>query len=214
MHALTTVRRHSINRTVTLSGSLSTSFLRGCGLPDELISHYRAFLANDLRTHTCLISCSKNDFEFARRLHDELQEHGIRCWIIPEELKGGQTLQLQVSQAIGPRDKLILVLSEDSMGSDWIMEEIQASLEIEKKEQRRLIHPVALANPSLIQSWTLMEPGTFINLARELRQYPIPNFHDLHHEPSYESAFGSLLQDLTSTRAFDNFSYSPDTNGF
>ena len=184
------------HRTVTLSKQLPIAFLRGCGLPDELISHYRSFLTNGLRTHTCFISCSRSDVNFALRLHDELQQQGVRCWIIPEELKGGHDLQIHVSQAIGPDDKLIIILSESSMSSDWIMEELQSTLEIQKKDQRRLLYPVALANPSLVQSWTLMEPGTFINLAREVRQFPIPSFHDLHHEPSYHSAFNMLYQSL------------------
>ena len=185
------------HRTITRSRTLSQRFLRGCGLPDELISHYRAYISNELQTQTCLISCSKADLIFSRQLHDKLQQQGIRCWIIPEELKGGRDLQIQVSQALGSQDKLIIILSEQSMGSEWIMEEIQATRELEKQEQRRFIYPVAVANPSLIQSWTLMEPGTFINLAKELRQYPIPNFHDMHHEPSYNAAFNTLLQSLS-----------------
>ena len=185
------------HRTIIKSRNLSQQFLRGCGLPDELISHFRAYISNELQTHTCLISCSKADLLFSRQLHDNLQQQGIRCWIIPEELKGGRDLQIQVSQALGPQDKLILVLSEQSMGSEWIMEEIQSTRELEKQEQRRLIYPVSVANPSLIQSWTLMEPGTFINLAKEIRQHPIPSFHDMHHEPSYATAFNSLVQSLS-----------------
>ena len=192
------------HRSITRSRNLSQRFLRGCGLPDELISHYRAYISNELQTHTCLISCSKADLMFSRELHDNLQQQGIRCWIIPEELKGGQDLQIQVSQALGSQDKLILVLSEQSMGSEWIMEEIQSTRELEKQEQRRLIYPVAVANPSLIQSWTLMEPGTFINLAKELRQHPIPNFHDMHHEPSYNAAFNTLLQSLSTPAHVNN----------
>ena len=48
-----------------------------------------------------------------------------------------------------------------------------------------------------------MEPGSFVNLAKELRQNPIPNFHDMHHEPSYNAAFNALLQSLTSTSHAD-----------
>ena len=195
------------HRTIIKSGNLSIRFLRGCGLSDELISHHRAFLANNLKVHSCLVSCSHADMAFAQDLHDNLQQQGIRCWLIPEELKGGQDLQIQVSQALGPEDKLILVLSEQSMASEWIMEEIQSTRELEKQEQRRFIYPVAVANPSIIQSWTLMEPGSFVNLAKELRQYPIPNFHDMHHEPSYNAAFNALLQNLTSTTSQADMSY-------
>ena len=167
-------------------------------MPDEIIGHYQRLLANDLRSYNCLISYATQDRAFALKLHDDLQDQGVRCWLVPDELKGGQDLQLRIIQALGENDKLVLVLSDHSMASDWIASELKAIRELEKQERRRLLFPVSLASPLMVQSWTLMEPGSFINLAKELRQYPIPNFHDLHHEPSYEAALVQLLRDLKS----------------
>ena len=184
------------HRTISKSGPVPLSFLRGCGLPDEIIVHYQALLAKGLRTNNCLISYAKEDRAFAKQLHDDLQDQGIRCWLVPDELKGGQDLQLRINQALGQNDKLVLVLSDSSMASDWIAGELKAMRELEKQERRRLLFPVSLASPPMVQSWTLMEPGSFINLAKELRQYPIPNFSDMHHESSYEAALVQLLRDL------------------
>ena len=186
------------HRTITKSGSLPMEFLRGCGLPDALISHYLVFANRGMPNPTCLISFSRQDQEFAYQLHADLQDHGIRCWLVPENLKGGKDLQIQLSNAIGREDKLILVLSDQSMTSEWIAQELKALREQEKQEHRRLLYPVSLANPSMIQSWTLMEPGSFVNLAKELRKYPIPNFSDREHEASYQVAFKQLLRDLKS----------------
>ncbi len=200
---LNTCRHHGPStvdhRTVIKSGYLPIEFLRGCGLPDELISHYEAYLSNGLRTQTCLVSCSESDMPFAQKLHDDLQDQGIRCWVIPEELKSGMELQIQVSQALRPQDKLILVLSDHSMVSDWIMQEIQTTREMEQQERRRVLFPVSVANPSMLQSWTLMEPGSFVNLAKEMRQHHIPSFHDMHHQPSYRAALSELVQALRTT---------------
>lgn len=186
------------HRTISKSGNIPLEFLRGCGLPDEIILHYQALIAKGLRTHNCLISYAKQDKAFAMQLHSDLQNQGIRCWLVPDELKGGQDLQLRINQALGQNDKLVLILSDSSMSSEWIASELKGMRELEKQERRRLLFPVSLASPPMVQSWTLMEPGSFINLAKELRQYPIPNFSDLHHEPSYEAALVQLLRDLKS----------------
>ncbi|MEM8484929.1 MAG: toll/interleukin-1 receptor domain-containing protein [Bacteroidota bacterium] len=186
------------HRTINKSNNIPLSFLRGCGLPDEIIGHYQALMAKGLRTHTCLISYAKEDKAFALQLHHDLQDQGIRCWLVPDELKGGQDLQLRTNQALGQHGKLVLILSDSSMASDWVAAELKGMRELEKQERRRMLFPVSLASPPMLQSWTLMEPGSFINLAKELRQYPIPNFSDMHHEPSYESALVQLLRDLKS----------------
>lgn len=197
---LETCRHHGPStvdhRTVMRSVDIPLPFLRGCGIPDELIDYYRTMLERNVRVHTCLISYSKNDKSFAIQLHNDLQNYGIRCWLVPEELKGGQDLQLQISQAIGRNDKLVLILSDQSMASDWIGQELKATRDLEKQERRRLLFPVSLVHPGIVQSWTLMEPGTFVNLAKEIRQHPIPNFSDRHHEPSYQAALNQLLRDL------------------
>ena len=186
------------HRTISKSGSLPIEFLRGCGLPDALISHYLVFANRGMPNPTCLISFAKQDQPFAHQLHDDLQDHGIRCWLVPENLKGGKELQIQISKAIGRDDKLILVLSDHSMASDWIAQELKSLREQEKQERRRLLFPVSLSNPAMIQSWTLMEPGSFVNLAKELRKHPIPNFNDWHHEASYQTALKQLLRDIKS----------------
>ncbi len=196
------------HRTIIKSSNIPLAFLRGCGLPDQIIEHYQAFIERGSRTFTCLISYAKQDKAFAVKLHGDLQNQGIRSWLVPDELKGGQDLQLRISQAIGRNDKLVLVLSDSSMASDWIANELKAARELEKEERRRLLFPVSLASPPMVQSWTLMEPGSFINLARDLRQYPIPNFSDLHHQPSYDAALDQLLRDLKSPF------HHPPTNNF
>lgn len=201
------------HRTVVKSGDIPLGFLRGCGLPDEVIVHYKSLNENGLRTHNCLISYAQQDRAFAEQLHNDLQDQGIRCWLVPDELKGGQDLRLRINQALGQNDKLVLILSDSSMASDWIAAELKGMRELEKQERRRLLFPVSLASPPMIQSWTLMEPGSFINLARELRQYPIPNFSDTHHEPSYEAALMQLLRDLKSPFHHTANNLGPDITG-
>ena len=42
---------------------------------------------------------SKND-DFARHLHDDLQEAGVRCWFVPEDLKIGDRSHMVIEDAV------------------------------------------------------------------------------------------------------------------
>jgi hypothetical protein len=71
------------HRTVIRSNGLPIKFLRGCGLPDELI---RAYVGLKPTFASCFISYSSKDESFVRALHSSLQETGVRCWFAPEDL--------------------------------------------------------------------------------------------------------------------------------
>jgi hypothetical protein len=60
-------------------------------------------------------SYSSKDEIFARRLHDDLQQAGMRCWFAPEDLKIGDRLKRCIDESIKLYDKLLLVLSEHSI---------------------------------------------------------------------------------------------------
>src|SRR6202035_3144656 len=72
------------HRTLQKSGPLPFSFLRGVGLPDRLIDYLPSLLAQAIQHYSCFISYSTKDEEFARRLHADLQDKGVRCWFSPE----------------------------------------------------------------------------------------------------------------------------------
>ena len=68
-------------RTLQRSGRLPLVFLRGVGLPDTLIEYLPSLLGQAIDFYSCFISYNHNDKSFARRLHDQLQGRGIRCWL-------------------------------------------------------------------------------------------------------------------------------------
>ena len=75
--------------------------------------------------YSCFISYSNKDNEFAQRLHSRLRDAGLRVWFAPEDVKGGMKMFEQVDQAIEMHDRLLLVLSEHSLRSNWVQEEIR-----------------------------------------------------------------------------------------
>src|SRR5262249_19183922 len=97
------------------SGSLPITFLRGVGLPDNLIE----LLNKPNQFYSCFISYSSNDEAFAERLHTDLQNKGVRCWFAPHDMRIGAKIIDAIDEAIRLRDKVLLILSQGAIASDW-----------------------------------------------------------------------------------------------
>lgn len=50
----------------------------------------------------------------------------------------------QIERAIQVHDRLLVVLSENSLQSEWVMTEIRKAREAEKRENRRKLFPIRL----------------------------------------------------------------------
>jgi hypothetical protein len=74
--------------------------------------------------YSCFISYSSKDAAFASRLHAELEKNGVRCWYAPEDIKIGKEFRQTIDDAIREYDKLLLVLSEHSVRSSWVQDEV------------------------------------------------------------------------------------------
>ncbi|PYS52390.1 MAG: hypothetical protein DMF68_01875 [Acidobacteria bacterium] len=85
------------------------------------------------RFYSCFISYSHKDEEFAKKLYARMRGAGLRVWYAPEEIKGGQKLHKQIFNAIQVHDKLLLVLSEHSLQSEWVMTEIRRTRKAERR---------------------------------------------------------------------------------
>ena len=117
-------------QTLQLSGMLPVKFLRGCGMPDDLIEFLRSMLSKD--HYSCFISYSHDDKDFAQRLHDYLQEKGIRCWLDEHQILPGDDVRDQIDRGIKLWDKVLLCCSKSSLDSYWVNSEIDKAL---KKEE-------------------------------------------------------------------------------
>ena len=67
-----------------------------------------------------------------------------RCWFAPEEMKAGRKLHEQIDEAIRLHDKLLLILSEHSMSSNWVHTEIANAREREAREKKQMLFPITL----------------------------------------------------------------------
>ena len=177
-------------------GKIPEVFLRGCGVPDEFIAYIGSMVGRPIEFYSCFISYSTKDQEFAERLHADLQAKGVRCWFAPEEMKGGRKLHEQIDEAIRLHDKLLLILSEHSMSSNWVRTEIANAREREKKEGKQLLFPITLVPFEALKQWKLFDADIGIDAAREIREYFIPDFSNWKDHDSYQTAFHRLVKDL------------------
>jgi len=177
-------------------GKIPESFLEGAGVPENFITYMRSLVVDPFDFYSCFISYSSKDEKFARRLHADLRERKVRVWYAPEDLAGGKKLHEQIDQAIRVYDKLLLVLSENSMNSEWVATEIYKARKRELKEKRRILFPIRLVSFETITEWEQFDGDTGKDLAREVREYFIPDFQEWKDHEKYEEAFERLLKDL------------------
>ena len=177
-------------------GKLPEVFLRGVGLPEKFVAFADSLSTDPIEFYSCFISYSTADQGFAERIHSDLQSKGIRCWFAPHNIQGGKKLHDQIDEAIRVYDRLLIILSEHSLNSEWVKTEIAHARQKELREKRQVLFPISLAPYAVIKAWKCFDADTGKDSAREIREYFIPDFSDWKRHDVYEEAFGRLVRDL------------------
>ncbi len=171
-------------------GNIPEVFLRGAGVPEPFIAHMKSLVAamSPIEFYSCFISYSSRDQELAGRLYADLQNRGVRCWFAPEDLKIGDKLRPSFDEAIRVHDKLMVLLSENSVGSPWVEKEVETAFEKERREKRTVLFPIRLDEAVMAtdQAWA----------ADIRRTRHIGDFRDWKNHDSYKKVFDRLLRDL------------------
>jgi hypothetical protein len=184
------------------NGEIPEAFLRGAGLPEQFIDYVKTLRGTPLEFYSCFISYSTKDEEFAKRLHQDLQNAGVRCWFSTHDIQGGKKIHEQVDDAIRVHDRLLLILSEDSMKSPWVKTEIANARQKEAKEGRDVLFPVGLVPyDEKIRPWKLFDADIGDDSAREIRGFYIPDFTNWKEPEAYQKAFKQLIDGLKSPDA-------------
>jgi hypothetical protein len=164
--------------------------------PRELHHLMRSLTGAALDFYSCFIRYSTKDQDFANRLYADLQAKGVRCWFAPHDIQGGKKIHQQIDEAIRIYDKLLLILSEASMNSNWVKTEIANARAKEDQQKRHMLFPISLVPFDCIKAWTLFDADTGLDSACEIREYFVPDFSNWKGHDSYAKAFERLIWDL------------------
>lgn len=189
-------------------GQIPTAFLRGCGLSDweiEATKLYHPNLSNDelnyclyeihylrvkqaIQINPLFISYSHNDSPFVDKLELFLNDHGIRFWRDVHDAPAGP-LEKIVDQAIRHNPTVLVILSTNSVKSDWVEHEVRLARKLEKELKRDVICPVALDDSWKKCTWPE-------RLREQITEYNILNFSGWKDESSFRPTFNKLIDGL------------------
>ena len=174
-------------RTLQRSGLLPRAFLRGVGLPDNLIDQLPRLLG-PIQFYSPFISHSSKDQVFVDRLHADLQAKGVRCWFAPHDMPIGAKILDAIDEAIRLQDKVLLVLSEGAIASDWVEGEVTRALEEERERGRLVLVPISIDGAvwQTTEAWARL-----LRVHRSIGDFTRWKEHD-----AYNKAFDKLVSGL------------------
>lgn len=196
------------DKTMALSSPLPEDFLRGCGLADWQIEAAKLYhpeltptqitdivytidrlrSTRPIQVANLFISYSHDDAEFVDHIEKFLNERGVRHWRDIHDAPAGP-LESIVVRAM--RDAtVLLVLSENSVKSDWVEFEATKARELEKKEPKRhVLCPIALDSSWRHCDW----PG---KLRNQIEKYHVLDFSSWRDSAAFDDKLERLLSGL------------------
>jgi len=189
-------------------GQLPEVFRRGCGLSDVEIENsklanptltneeiskiiYRIYelrATQSIQISPLFISYSHADTPFVDKLDKTLVEKGIRFWRDIHDMTSGR-MERQIDRAIRQNPTVLLVLSKNSLNSDWVQHEARKAREIEKELGRDVLCPVALDDSWKSTPWPA-------RIMEQIMEYNILDFSGWEDPRIFEAKFSKLLNGL------------------
>ncbi|MEZ4714393.1 MAG: toll/interleukin-1 receptor domain-containing protein [Caldilineaceae bacterium] len=168
-------------------GNIPESFLRKAGVPENFIEYMHSLTRDAFDFYSCFISHSIKDQSFVERLYNDLLGKGVRCWYAPKHMKTGDPLRQTIFDQIRLHEKLLLVLSEQSLASTWVEDEVERALDEEQRHSKQMLFPIRLDNAVMdtSQAWAV-----------KVRQRHITDFTGWKHHDIYCRSFDRLMRDL------------------
>jgi hypothetical protein len=189
-------------------GKIPEKFLRGCGLNDWEIESaklhqpglsetgvydilYRIYTLRKNRAiqiNPMYISYSQEDEAFVDEMEKQLDKRGIRFWRDIHDASSGR-LEKVVDLAIRQNPIVLLILSEQSVKSDWVDHEARSARELEKELGRDVLCPVALDDAWKDCKWPA-------RLREQIMGYHILDFSKWQDKGEFGKMFWKLIEGL------------------
>lgn len=153
-----------ISTLIKSGNGLPVDFLRNSGVPEAVIEALPSLRKEASKYHDCYIVHSKADKDVAKRVHDALQEKGIRCWLDERRITPNETAPISGNRGVRLWDKVLLVTSHAAITSWWIDNEIDLALQKEKVLNQNSDTPTISLIPLDIDGY--VENGDVASLAQ------------------------------------------------
>jgi hypothetical protein len=95
------------------------------------------------------LSHSWTDKFFAKKLAEKLAEYGIEVWIDEAEIRVGESIIQKISDAIKKTDYVAVILSHNSVDSEWVQKELSLAISREIAEEKVKVLPILLEKCSI-----------------------------------------------------------------
>ena len=90
------------------------------------------------------LSHNSKDKFFVRKLAERLTEHGVKVWLDEAEIKIGESLTQKIGKALQENDFVGVVLSTNSIKSEWVQRELQVAIQREFEQKKVIVLPLLL----------------------------------------------------------------------
>jgi len=172
-------------------GQISKVFLKNCGVPDNFIEYMQTLTKNAYEYHSCFISYSIEDQDFAYRLYADLQNQGVRCWFTLEDMNIEDKFTPLIDEVIHEQKKLLLVISSLSIHSKWVEKVFKTAFDREINSDREMLFPILIDDNVMKVNigW-----ASDISRARNIGDFSKWKIQD-----SYKIALDKLLSNLESS---------------
>jgi hypothetical protein len=184
-------------------GVLSRAFFSKCGVPEGMLRAVPVPKPGEApdQYDSCFISHSSKDVEFTEKLVERLTNAGVSVWYDNRKIQGGRALEDQFRDAIRASDRLVLVVSEHSLASEWVAREVREAVrraeEVSDREElrRSLLFPIRLL--SMEQLHLILESDSTDRVLRVLeKDFHLPDFTRWREPEWFASACDKMIRDL------------------
>lgn len=187
-------------------GKVPVNFLKSAGVPRQMIDYIELFIDPNEKYFSCFISYTEKDEEFTFKLCEDLRNLGIRCWLATDAFMRRNRSHAIFDSAVKLHDKIIMILSENSIDKDWIENEYVYAIQKEMQSGVTSLVPISLDDA------VACSEKPWATKMRRLRY--IYDFSTWQENDSYEESLSYLIAGLNAEEeAYDDtydYDYLPD----
>ncbi len=177
------------SRTLSRSASLPIHFLSSCGVSVETIQSMLQKFQGE--RYSCFISYSSKDKQFVDKLYNDLIKNDVLVWFDDMDMRIGDDILDTITDNLRQQDKLIIVLSKNSISSKWVEREVKSALRMEEQEDRNVIMPIN------IDDSVFTDVNSNKGWIDVLKSKSMGDFQQWEKLALYDKSFARLLKDLS-----------------